>query len=296
MLPLNPMSNNTFLIEERTRDIGNFLVGRLLPFKEKRLVGPFCFIDHMGPSVIGPEKYIDIDQHPHIGLCTLTYLLQGEIEHRDSTGAQKVISPGSVNLMVSGKGVSHTERTPQHLRNGGWQTLHGYQVWIALPVSDEECTPAFYHIGAHELPTWSEDGLKFTLVAGEGYGRKSPTPTFSPLFMVDVQAKEGGLLDIKAQLQGEIAIVVVEGEVWHSDQMIDAGQMLVSKTENECSVRLGPQSRVLLFGGQPFPEERFLYWNFVSHSKERLEQAKTDWRNRKFRQVPGDGTYIALPK
>lgn len=289
------MANNTFLIEERSRDLGNFLVGRLLPFREKRLVGPFCFIDHMGPSTVGEGVYFDVDQHPHIGLCTLTYLMSGEIDHKDSTGAVQTITPGSVNLMISGKGVTHTERMPEHLRSAPAHTMHGYQVWIALPVEQEEMEPQFAHISKDALPRWKEDGFSFALVAGEAFGRTAPTPVFSPLFMVDVIAEKPGRLEIQGQLKGEIAIVVVKGEVLDGETTIQQGQMLVSKMEDECGLEVTEGTQLLLFGGKPLPEERFMYWNFVSHSKQRLEEAKKQWQERRFPQVAGDETYIPMP-
>ncbi len=283
------------VVEERSRDIGNFLVGRLLPFRKKRQVGPFTFIDHMGPVQLGNPDYMDVDQHPHIGLSTLTYLLEGQIEHRDSTGAHRVIHPGDVGFMTAGRGVTHTERTPQSQRTGQSHTVHGYQVWVAMPKEKEEMEPRFDFIPKSELPTWDEDGLSRTLVAGEGYGRKSPLPVHSPLFMIDVQAHQSTQLEIKGQLEGEIAMVVTHGEVMNEAENIGAGQMLISKIEDECFISLEKGTRLLMFGGQPLPEERFLYWNFVSSSKSRLEQAKADWRNKKFPRVPGDETYIPLP-
>ncbi len=289
------MANNTFLVEERSRDIGKFLVGRLLPFREKRTVGPFCFIDHMGPAVLGNGKNADVDQHPHIGLCTLTYLMSGEMMHRDSTGAVQKITPGSVNLMVSGSGVTHTERSPEELRDGAEYLMHGYQVWIALPKEKEEAEPAFFHVAGEDLPRWSHNGLECTLVAGQGFGRTSPVPAFSPLFMVDIKAEKTAELCIDGQLEGEIAVVVVNGSVSDMEHTVEQGQMLISKTENICSIRLEAGTQVLLFGGKAFPEERFMYWNFVSHSKERLEKAKDDWKNHRFPTVPGDDTYIPLP-
>ena len=283
------------IVEERQRDIGQFLVGRLLPFRKKRLVGPFCFIDHMGPTTLGNGKSMDVDQHPHIGLSTLTYLLAGEIEHRDSLGTVKIIRPGSVNFMTAGSGVTHTERTPANLRKGPEFLMHGYQIWVAMPKDKEEMEPSFQHIPANHIPGWQEGGLYFKLVAGEGYGKKSPLEVYSPLFMLDVSSEdEADTLEINGQLEGEIAIVVVEGAVTCSET-IGEGQMLISKTNDACTLRLEPNSRVLLFGGHPFPEERFMYWNFVSHSKERLQQAKADWQMKAFPQVPGDRTYIPLP-
>ena len=283
------------LVAERSRDIGNFMVGRLLPFRRKRQVGPFTFIDHMGPSTIGPGQYMDVDQHPHIGLSTLTYLLQGEIEHRDNTGAVEVITPGSVGFMTAGYGVTHTERTPAHLRDGGTYPVHGYQVWVALPREKEEMAPNFAFVPKEDLPQWEEQGIHLTLVAGEGYGRRSPLPVYSPLFMIDAYAESAGVLDIKGQLRGEIALVVVQGSVKLEDQLVQQGEMLIAKTEDECCVELLAGTKLLVFGGQPFPEERFLYWNFVSSSQDRLEQAKADWAAKEFPTVPGDSTYIPLP-
>ena len=289
------MANNPMLVDERERDIGNFLVGRLLPFRKKRQVGPFTFIDHMGPSAIGPGKYVDVDQHPHIGLSTLTYLLEGEIAHQDSTGADRVIAPGDVNFMTAGRGVTHTERTPAARRDGSTYTMHGYQVWIALPKELEEMDPQFEHVPAVALPRWSDACAEYVLVAGEGYGRRSPLGVFSPLFMVHVRATCAHTLDVAGQLSGEIAVVVVRGSATTEGHTVEGGQMLISKADDTCCLDLEADTELLLFGGPPFEEERHLYWNFVSHSKARLEQAKADWRAHRFPQVPGDDTYIPLP-
>lgn len=283
------------IVEERSRNIGNFLVGRLLPFRKKRQVGPFTFIDHMGPVQIGNPSYMDVDQHPHIGLSTLTYLLEGSIAHKDSTGAAQVINPGDVGFMTAGKGVSHTERTPAELRNGNTLAMHGYQVWVALPKEKEEMEPRFDFIAKKDLPSWEQDGLNLTLIAGEGYGRTSPLPVHSPLFMIDVFATKDTYLEINGQLEGEIAMVVTNGKVTNEAESIDAGQMLISTIENECYISLEKNTRLLLFGGEALPEERFLYWNFVSSSKERLEKAKVDWRNKAFPKIKDDDTYIPLP-
>ena len=283
------------IVEERSRDIGNFMVGRFLPFRKKRQVGPFTFIDHMGPAQIGPGKYMGVDQHPHIGLSTLTWLLEGEVEHRDSTGAVQVITPGSVGFMTAGRGVTHTERTPAYLRDGRTFTEHGYQIWVAMPKEMEEIEPNFQFIAAEDLPTWEENDIRITLVAGEGFGRKSPLKVYSPMFMVDVATEGFNRLEIAGELSGEIAVVVTTGYVLDGEEQVEAGQMLISKTEDTCALDLAPGTRVLLFGGQPFPEERHMYWNFVSSSKERLEQAKEDWRAKRFPKVPGDDTYIPLP-
>ncbi len=283
------------LVAERQRDLGQFIVGRLLPFRKKRQVGPFTFIDHMGPATIGPGQFFDVDQHPHIGLSTLTYLLEGQIEHRDSTGAVQVVSPGDVGFMSAGRAVSHTERTPAPLRDGKEHHIHGYQVWVALPKDKEEMEPRFDFVPKSELPRWQENGLQLTLVAGEGFGRTSPLPVHSPLFMVDIFAEQTTHLDIHGQLKGEIAVVVTNGQVEEGGETVAAGQMLISKAEDTCCLGLEAGTRLLLFGGEPLPEERFMYWNFVSSSRERIEQAKEDWRGKKFPKVPGDTTYIPLP-
>lgn len=291
------MANNPMLVPERERQVGNFLVGRLLPFKRKRQVGPFTFIDHMGPSDIGPGSYFDVDQHPHIGLSTLTYLIEGEIHHRDSTGGDRVITPGAVGFMTSGRGCAHTERTPAGFRESGSSgTIHGYQIWVALPTDREEMAPRFDYVAAEDLPRWRASNLDFTLVAGEGYGRRSSLPVHSPLFMVDVRAGEGaGELDIAGQLTGEIAVVVVSGAVRVGEQEVAAGEMLISTAEDECCLELAAGARVLLFGGPALPEPRHLYWNFVHSDPARIERAKAEWAAKKWDWVEGDETYIAAP-
>ncbi|RNC90055.1 MAG: pirin family protein [Allomuricauda sp.] len=289
------MSNIGLIIEERSRDIGDFLVGRLIPFRKKRMIGPFIFIDHMGPTKLGPTNYMDVDQHPHIGLSTLTYMLEGEIMHEDSIGTQQVIQPGSVNWMTAGKGVSHTERTPIALRGGTEFVAHGYQIWVALPKHLEDMEPEFHHFPAAALPKWSEDGATYTLVAGEGYGKRSPLPVHSPLFMVEVENTNSFTLNVAGKLQGEIGICIVDGAIEACGETIEKGNILVSKVEDVCKVQLQPNTHLLLFGGEPFEEERYIHWNFVSSSKEKIEEAKTNWRAKTFTMMPNDTTYVPLP-
>jgi len=250
----------------------------------------------MGPAQLGNGKYVDVDQHPHIGLSTLTYLFEGQIEHKDSTGSHQVISPGDVGFMTSGSGVTHTERTPANKRNGEEFTLHGYQIWVALPKDKEEITPRFDFYPSTDIPTWQTEMLTFKLVAGDAFGRSAPLRAYSPLFMVDVFAKKESTLNLKDQLKGELAFVIVKGSITVQDQKVNAGQMLISKTDDQCEICLDEGTQVLLFGGEPLPEERYLMWNFVSHSKERLKQAKEDWKNKKFPKVAGDSTYIPIPE
>ncbi len=289
------MSNQGLIIEERSRDIGDFLVGRLIPFRKKRMVGPFIFIDHMGPARIKKGQYMDVDQHPHIGLSTLTYMLEGELVHQDSIGTNQRISPGSVNWMVAGKGVTHTERTPYDLREGTEFIAHGYQIWVALPKALEDIEPEFHHVHVEDLPSWNHKGAHFRLIAGKGYGRTSPLPVHSDLFMVEIKTEEQYELKIKGELQGEIGICIVKGAIEACDDRIEHGNMLVSKIEDSCYITLEPHTHVLLFGGEPFAEERHIFWNFVSTSKEKIETAKKRWQNREFPVVPGDKTYIPLP-
>ena len=287
--------NNKLLVNERQSDIGNFIVGRLLPFRKKRQVGPFTFIDHMGPTNLVAGQYMDVDQHPHIGLSTLTYLFEGEIHHKDSIGSDQIIYPGDVGFMTSGKAVTHTERTPIFRRDGKTHLIHGYQIWVALPKELEEMEPQFDYFTADEIPVWQSEGISFKLAAGNAFGKKSPLQGFSPLFMVDVYAAEERTLHLHGQLEGEVAFVIVKGSISHDGETINAGQMLISKTDDACEISLSDDTQLMLFGGKPLPEERFLSWNFVSHSKERLRQAKNDWEAKRFPKVPGDDTYIPFP-
>jgi redox-sensitive bicupin YhaK (pirin superfamily) len=289
------MANNKLLINERQADLGQFMVGRLLPFRGKRQVGPFTFIDHMGPAKIGNGKYVDVDQHPHIGLSTLTYLFKGEIEHRDSMGSSQVISPGDVGFMTAGHGVTHTERTSKARRTKDEFELHGYQIWVALPKKKEEMEPNFQFYKKAEIPSWRQNNLKIRLVAGNAFGKSAPLQGYSPLFMVDIFAEAETTLDLSNQLKGELAFVIVEGEITEKDHTVKAGQMLISKTDEQCKVCLAEGTRLLLFGGDPLDEEHFLLWNFVSSSKDKLKEAKRRWKNKAFPRVPDDETYIPIP-
>ncbi len=289
------MSNIGLIIEERSRDIGDFLVGRLIPFRKKRMIGPFIFIDHMGPTQLGPTKYMDVNQHPHMGLSTLTFMLEGEIIHEDGLGTRQRISPGSVNWMTAGKGVTHTERTPQDLRNGTVFTAHGYQIWVALPKELEDMEPQFHHIDGKDLPKWIDGDTEFTLIAGEGYGKKSPVPVHSALFMVEIKNKNEYTLNVNGNLKGEIGICIVEGGIEACGESVGEGNILVSKVEDTCNITLKPNTHLLLFGGEPFPEERFIYWNFVSSSQEKIDQAKKAWTDKTFPMMENDNTYVPLP-
>ena len=287
--------NEKRIVDERSRDIGKFKVGRLLPVRQKRQVGPFTFIDHMGPETLRKGFYMDVDQHPHIGLATLTYLFEGEIEHRDSLGSIQRITPGDARFMTAGKGITHTERTPLDLRNDQDYPVHGYQIWIALPEGLEEMEPVFEYLPNSEMPEWTENDLKIRLVAGSGFERESKLKVWSPLFMVDVFARSETSLDIRDRIKGELAIVVATGKVTANVDVIHPRRMLNTNTSQLDTLHFEKDTRVLLLGGQPFEKPRYLLWNFVSSRRERLEQAKQDWKQKNFPKVPGDDTYVPIP-
>lgn len=289
------MSNIDFIFEEKAADIGNFLVGRLLPFRQKRNIGPFVFIDHMGPTNLTADENLDVPPHPHIGLSTLTFLFEGAIMHRDSLGNELAIEPGAVNLMTAGKGVTHSERTPEWLRSVS-KSLHGLQIWVALPKAMEECEPSFYHISAEELPAWEENGVKYKLIAGELFGKKSSVPVHSPLYFLEIIVDKPTLFNFENQLFGESGLYILEGGITHNGQEFGDKQILITKEAHLCSFEINKPSKIYLFGGEPFEEERFILWNFVSSDKERLQQAKEDWINHRFPKVINDDGYVPFPE
>ena len=283
------------VIPERSRDIGDFLVGRLLPFRKKRMIGPFIFIDHMGPTRLGPDKYMDIGQHPHIGLSTLTYLFEGELEHRDGLGTRQRIRPGSVNWMTAGAGITHTERTPADLRQGNTFTMHGYQIWVALPREKEEIAPEFFHADASELPRWEQEGCEYTLLAGDALGYHSPVPVFSDLFLVEVKVSSAQTLEFGQKLKGEIGIILVEGSLKACDKDVDRGSILYSKPGEACRVSAEKGTHLLVFGGAPLPEKRWIDWNFVASSREAIQEARQAWKERSFPMMEDEDSYVPLP-
>lgn len=289
------MSNIGLIIEERAANIGNFMVGRLLPFRQKRAVGPFVFIDHMGPAQLKDYENLDVPPHPHIGLSTLTYLFEGAIMHRDSIGSEIEIQPGAVNWMTAGKGVTHSERTPEYLRKSD-KRLHGLQIWVALPKELEQAEPSFTHITADQIPQWEQDGVKIKLIAGEAFGRKSPIPVYSPLYFIEIKSMEAASLNIGHDLFGESALYILEGEIKSDGHAYGPKQILIAKDSKLCSFEIGANTTVYIFGGEAFPEERFIHWNFVSSDKALIEKAKQDWMEQKFPKVPGETEYVPLPK
>jgi redox-sensitive bicupin YhaK (pirin superfamily) len=297
------MSMIDFVIEQRRRNLGGFEVGRVLPAAQRRMVGPFIFFDHMGPVYFaqGLPRSVDVRPHPHIGLATVTYLFDGEIMHRDSLGSEQPIRPGEVNWMTAGRGITHSERFERARAQGG--EMHGIQAWIALPKEDEEAPPAFTHHGPADLPTYEGEGLWARLVAGAAFGAKAKVKTNSPLFYAHWRLAPGA----KAQLPAEYperAAYVAAGSVEVDGQRFSHGQMLVFAPGKPILFASVEPSIIMLLGGEPVGE-RFLEWNFVSSSRERIEQAKADWRagrmklpdldNREFIPLPPDPAPPAAP-
>lgn len=289
------MSNIKLIIEERAANIGKFMVGRLLPFRQKRMVGPFIYIDHMGPVKLSERENFDVLPHPHIGLSTLTFLFEGSIMHRDTLGNEVEIKPGAVNWMTAGKGIVHSERTPEYLRHSTIN-MHGLQIWVALPKDLEQMEPEFFHVEEKEIPRWSEGDLQFKLVAGEAFGRKSAVPVFSKLFMLEIKSKTKQTVNIGDQLYGESGLYILEGAIESEGHVYDPKQLLVANDSKLCEFTIHENSTIYIFGGDPFPEKRYIDWNFVSSSKEFIEEAKKKWEAQSFAKIEGDDMeYIPYP-
>lgn len=289
------MSNIDLIIEERPADIGDFLVGRLLPFRKKRHVGPFVFIDHMGPAEMSENENLDVPPHPHIGLSTLTFLFEGNIVHRDSLGTEMEIKPGAVNWMTAGKGIVHSERTPDRIRKQK-KKVHGLQIWVALPLNLEDMDPQFSHTEAKDIPSWKENDLDFKLIAGEALGKKSPVPVHSDLFFIEIKANKTATVNLGDELYGESALYILEGKVTKDENEFGPKQILIAKQNSLCEFTILKGSTVYIFGGIPFPEERYIHWNFVSSSKDKIEKARNDWKNGLFEKIPGDeDDFVPLP-
>jgi redox-sensitive bicupin YhaK (pirin superfamily) len=284
------------VINARAADLGHGLkVRRVLPFSKRRSVGPFVFLDHAGPVPL-PDTYdrnADVRPHPHIGLSTVSYLLSGQITHRDSLGTLQIIRPGEVNWMTAGRGISHSERftVPDSYADGGLELM---QLWVALPEADEETEPAFTHYPASDLPELQRDGVWMRLVAGSAYGETSPVRTHSPLFYLHTEWQAGASLALPGG-HSEQAVYVARGEVDHAGETYQPGQLLVFGNDSDATLTARTPATLMLFGGEPLGE-RHLFWNFVSSRKERIEQAKADWREGRFALPPDDqDEWIPLP-
>jgi redox-sensitive bicupin YhaK (pirin superfamily) len=278
----------------RVRDLGDgFIVRRALPSAECRSVGPFVFFDHMGPAVLSKDHALDVRPHPHIGLATVTYLFEGEILHRDSLGTVQPIRPGEVNWMIAGRGIVHSERTPDALR-GVESRISGLQIWVALPVEREEDEPSFSHHAT--LPSYQENGVGIRLVLGDLLGMSSPVPTLSPMFYAEVSlaAERGFTLPTAPD---ERAAYVVEGAIEREGgARLEEGEFVVFERGEEVRLNGAPRARIMILGGPQLAQPRHVWWNFVSSSKERIERAAADWRDGKFPKVPGETESIPLPE
>jgi len=282
------------VIRPRTRDLGDgFEVRRALPAAQRRAVGPFVFFDQMGPVALAPGKGLDVRPHPHIGLATVTYLFEGEILHRDSLGTVQPIRPGDVNWMTAGRGIAHSERTPDALRQSG-SRISGIQLWVGLPAAAEETAPEFVHIGAAELPVLEEDGMRLRVILGDWEGERSPVATLSPMFYADAQLDAGTRLTVPADYVDRAAYIV-QGTVEHDGKAFDAGQLLVFRALADAGVAARAHARVLFLGGEPLDGERFLWWNFVSSRRGRIAQAAQDWKAGRFAPIAGETEFIPLP-
>ena len=264
------------VIEQRRRDLGGFEVGRVLPFPKRRMVGPFIFFDHFGPAEFarGIPRSVDVRPHPHIGLSTVTYLFEGEIMHRDSVGSEQPVRPGEVNWMVAGRGITHSERFEKARSEGG--PMHGIQAWVALPREHEEIAPTFANYAGNALPTHDERGVWLRLIAGELVGLRAGAATHSPMFYAHVRLAEGAAMSLPDEYS-ERGVFVVSGTVAVDGQDFNSGQMLVFAPRADAMVRANSTATLMILGGEPLGE-RYIEWNFVSSSKERIEQAKADWR------------------
>ena len=282
------------LIVPRAVDLGEMEVRRALPSTKRQMVGPFIFFDQMGPAEFLTDQGIDVRPHPHINLATVTYLFEGQILHRDSLGSEQAIEPGAVNWMRAGRGIVHSERTSTDRRRSG-QRLFGIQTWMALPVDQEETDPEFVHIGAPELPIVRTDGIEARLIAGRGFGEISPLRTLSDTFYADVTLKAGRTIPVDPDYE-ERALYTISGEIEIAGATFDAGKLLVLRSGDPITVRAVHDARFMLFGGAPMEGPRYIWWNFVSSRRERIEQAKEEWANGRFDTVPGDeAEFIPLP-
>lgn len=283
------------LIEPRVHDLGGFQVRRAVPTVEARSVGPFVFVDHVGPAVFAPGHGIDVRPHPHIGLATVTFLWAGTLRHRDTLGSVQDIAPGDVNWMTAGRGIAHSERTPPGARADG-HALHGMQTWVALPKAHEETAPAFHHHPAASLPDRSHRGARTRVVAGRGFGMESPVRVFADTFNVALDLAPDAELAIDAA-HAERALYLLEGHAQLDGADLPAQRLVLLDRGTTPCLRATTPLKAMLFGGEPLDAPRRVWWNFVSSSPERIEQAKTDWRRGAFGTVPGDETEcIPLPE
>ena len=278
-----------------THDLGDFRVNRTLPGRERTMVGPFIFVDEFGPARLPAGRGMDVRPHPHINLATVTYLFEGAIEHRDSIGSRAVIEPGAINLMTAGSGIVHSERSPQDQRAAG-PSLYGMQTWLALPDGQEEIAPAFDHVPAGELPLVEDASASARVLMGTLWGATAATPQHSSTIYADIMLGAGGSIPVDSEAD-ERAVMLVGGEGDLDGQTLDPFALYILRPGHEAKLSSASGGRVMLMGGQAFTTRRYVFWNFVSSSRDRINQAKDDWKALRFDLIPGDDQeYIPLPE
>ena len=278
-----------------THDLGDFKVNRTLPGRERTMVGPFIFVDEFGPARLPAGQGMDVRPHPHINLATVTYLFEGAIEHRDSIGSHQVIEPGAINLMTAGSGIVHSERSPQELRPAG-PSLYGMQTWLALPDGREEVDPAFDHVGDEGLPLIEDGVARSRVLMGTLWGATAATPQHSPTIYADIELGAGGAIPVEPGAD-ERAVMLVGGEAELDGRMLQPFALYVLRPGHEARLSSSGGGRLMLMGGQAFTSRRYVFWNFVSSSRERIDHAKEQWKAQRFPLIPGDDKeYIPLPE
>lgn len=288
-----PCDGVELIIRPGKKDLGGFSVRRSLPFPTRRMVGPWIFFDHAGPATFEPGKGIDVRPHPHINLATVTYMFEGSFQHKDSLGNDVEVKPGDINLMVAGKGIVHSERTPHYLRASG-SVLHALQLWLALPEADEETEPAFYHYDEWDIPKTTVDGVELRVMMGSAYGIESPVKTFAETLYFEAHLQQGQTLAIPET--EDRAIYVAAGNIEINGTTVKEFCLAILEADCEVVIKASADSRIALIGGERL-SERHINWNFVSSRKERIEQARADWKAGRFPKVPGDEEeFIPLPE
>ena len=280
-------------IRPGTRDLGEFTVRRALPHRHRQRIGPFIFFDHMGPADFPPGEAINVRAHPHIGLATITYLFAGEILHRDSLGYVQAIQPGAVNWMTAGRGIVHSEKVTDEVRASG-QHLHGLQTWVALPTASEEIEPRFEHYPADAIPKAAFDGGRATVIIGDAYGVRSPVRTESETLYVELDLEPGASVALPEA--GELGVYVVSGRAAVNGEAVEEGTLAALTPGLRGTLSAAVPAKLMLCGGAALDGDRLIWWNFVSSSRERLEQAKRDWQAGRFDPVPGETDFIPLPE
>lgn len=288
------MSSIDLVIRPEKKDLGdNFVVRRTLPDAKKRSVGPFIFWDHMGPAQVTPEKGMKVRAHPHIGLATITWLFSGEIMHRDSLGNEQAIRPGEVNWMTAGNGITHSERSEPVDKS---YELEGIQLWLALAREHEEVDASFYHCKEADVPLIEREKVKLRLIAGEALDKKSPVPVYSDLFYINGEAEKDAILNFPVQSNHELAVYIIQGSVEIDGENFNRFDLITLKKGSDLKLTATEDAHFMIFGGEPFPEKRYMWWNFVATSSEKIEEAKRRWREGRFPKVINENEIIPLPE